>query len=77
MNTSQLTMVGKIHAKNQETGLIVYQAFQEMVKDPMKYQQELLFKLLDDNKDTEYGKKYGFSEITSIKEFQEKLPITK
>ncbi|MEG0824425.1 MAG: GH3 auxin-responsive promoter family protein [Oscillospiraceae bacterium] len=77
MSTSQLTMTGEINAKSQEAGLITYQAFQEMVKDPMKYQQELLFKLLEDNKDTEYGKKYGFSEITSIKEFQEKLPITK
>ncbi|MEG2094958.1 MAG: GH3 auxin-responsive promoter family protein, partial [Lachnospiraceae bacterium] len=77
MDDSQLTMVSKINARNLEKGLVVYQAFQEMVKDPMKYQQEFLFKLLEDNKDTEYGKKYGFSEITSIKEFQEKLPITK
>ena len=43
--------------------------------NPGKVQQDLLFKLLDDNKDTEYGGKYGFSDIHSIEEFRKKVPV--
>ena len=48
----------------------------EMTKNPMQVQTEFLLKLLEDNRDTEYGKKYGFSEIKSIADFQKKVPIT-
>ena len=33
-------------------------------------------KILEDNKDTEYGKKYDFANIKTIKDYQEKVPIT-
>ena len=42
----------------------------------LKSNETLLMKLLSDNKDTEYGKKYGFADIRSIKEFQEKVPFS-
>lgn len=42
----------------------------------LKSNEALLMKLLSDNKDTEYGKKYGFADIHSIKEFQEKVPFS-
>ena len=42
----------------------------------MKEQEKILYNLLAENKDTEYGKKYGFGEITSIQDFQEKVPVT-
>ena len=32
----------------------------EITANPMKIQEELLMKILQDNKDAEYGKKYGF-----------------
>lgn len=35
----------------------------------------LLMKILDDNKDTVYGKKYRFAEIRTVKEYQEKVPV--
>ena len=57
-------------------GQEAYQKFQEMSKDPMKYNEELLLKILDDNKDTEYRKKYDFANIKSVKEFQEKVPVS-
>ncbi len=47
-----------------------------MTKNPMAVQKKLLLELLQENKDTEYGKKYGFGEIKSIEEFQKKVPIT-
>ena len=36
----------------------VVNALRDMTKDPMKTQTEFLLKILNDNKDTEYGRKY-------------------
>ncbi len=44
--------------------------------DAMKNNEELLMKVLRDNSATEYGKKYGFGEIHSIREYQEKVPYS-
>ena len=38
--------------------------------------QEVLLRLLAENKDTEYGRQYDFAGIRSIKEYQEKVPLT-
>ena len=35
-----------------------------------------LMTILSDNRDTEYGKKYGFSDIVNIDEYKKKVPIT-
>ncbi len=45
-------------------------------KRAISLSEELLMKLLEENKDTEYGKKYGFADIHSIKEYQEKVPLS-
>lgn len=34
-----------------------------------------LMKLLDDNKDTEYGRKYDFASIKTVEEYQKRVPI--
>lgn len=59
-----------------ENGQKVYEKLLEMTKDPMKYNADLLMKILEDNKDTEYGKKYDFESIKTIKDYQNKVPIT-
>ena len=41
----------------------------------MEHTTELLMKLLADNKDTEYGKKYDFASIHSIEDYQKKVPV--
>ena len=38
--------------------------------------RELLFQLLKDNKDTEYGKRYGFGDITDVDAYRERVPLT-
>ena len=38
--------------------------------------RELLFQLLRDNKDTEYGKKYDFASIEDVDTYRERLPLT-
>lgn len=50
--------------------------FQELCKDAMAIQEKFLLERLAENKDTEYGKLFGFEEIHSIEEYQKELPIT-
>jgi len=44
--------------------------------DPMASNEALLMQLLQDNRNTEYGRKYGFGDIHSIREYQERVPYT-
>lgn len=45
-------------------------------KKPRTHNQDLLFKLLKDNADTEYGKKYGFGEISTVEEYKRRVPFS-
>lgn len=54
----------------------VYEEFQNMLGNPMEHNESFLMKILKDNKDTEYGRKYGFADIHSVREFQEKVPVS-
>ena len=38
--------------------------------------KENLITLMKDNQDTDYGKKYGFGEITTYEEYKEKVPLS-
>lgn len=49
-----------------EQGIKLLAGFDMLTKNPMAVQTKLLMELLQENKDTEYGKKYGFGEIKSI-----------
>lgn len=44
--------------------------------DAMKNNEALLMQILRDNADTEYGRKYGFADIHSIREYQERVPYS-
>lgn len=57
-------------------GMKILEELTELCKDPQKYNNELLMKILDDNKDTEYGKRMGFADIHSVEEYQKKVPVT-
>lgn len=76
MDISKLSPVGQMNMKCISDGQKDYENLIEMSKTPMKYNTERLMQILDDNKDTEYGKKFGFKDIKSVKEYQEKVPIT-
>lgn len=41
----------------------------------MKVTTDLLLKLLHDNRDTKYGRRYGFADIHSIEDYQRKVPV--
>ena len=48
----------------------------ELSRNAVKISEDLLMKLLDENKNTVYGKKYGFEDIHSIEEYKKKVPIS-
>ncbi len=41
----------------------------------MEVTTALLMKTLADNKDTEYGRKYGFADIHSVEDYQKRVPV--
>ncbi len=45
------------------------------IKYPMDVQKEVFLNLIDSAKNTVYGKEHGFSDIKTIKDFQNQLPI--
>lgn len=53
-----------------------YDLHNERIKDPRKSQLDFLMKLLDENKDTEFGRKYGFADIKSYEDYRAAVPLT-
>jgi hypothetical protein len=49
--------------------------FERATKDPMRAQEKVLFEYLSRNKDTEYGRKYNFSAVNSVKDYQTFVPM--
>ena len=49
--------------------------FIRALKSVEKTQADVLMRVLHDNKRTEFGKKYGLSEISSVSEFRNQVPI--
>lgn len=43
---------------------------------PMEVQEETLLKLIEKSKETVFGKKYQFSGISSVNEFQQRVPLS-
>ena len=57
-------------------GKIALKALENSSKNAMKENEELLKKILQDNKDTEYGKLHKFSEIKNIDDFRKNIPVS-
>ena len=58
--------------KNQQ----ILARFEQITMTPMEVQKKLLLDLLQEHKDTEYGRKYGFADIHSIEEYRQRVPLT-
>lgn len=50
--------------------------FQALCRDAVAVQEKFLLERIAENKDTEYGKLFGFEDIHSVEEYQKELPIT-
>ena len=68
-------LVIQAHKASLGNSIKAYEDFQEESMHPMETNEALLMQILKDNKDTEYGKKYGFEDIHSVKEYQERVPV--
>ena len=53
-----------------------YRDFQNDVKNADEVNKDVLMRILDMNKQSEYGKRYGFGSIKGIQRYKEKVPIT-
>jgi len=51
-------------------------AFEKSTKNPIVFQERLLLEYLRVNRSTEYGKKYHFSEVKSIADYQRLVPMS-
>ena len=65
-----------ILAKMARGGRTSLRVIEENSKKPRTSNQDLLFRLLKDNADTEYGRKYGFGQIATVEEFKERVPFS-
>lgn len=64
------SLTEELNVKNRDIGRKVLEDFEEVTKNPKEESYKLLFKILDDNKYTEYGKRYNFENIYSIEDYQ-------
>lgn len=44
--------------------------------DPLRTNEDFLLQILHDNRNTEYGRKYGFGGIRSADEYRKKVPLS-
>lgn len=64
-----------VNTQNGINGSNTFEIIDEESKKPTEVMYGLLFNILKDNENTEYGKKYKFSEIKTIKDYQKNVPI--
>lgn len=60
-----------------KNGKILKNSFDKAAANPHIAQKEYLLKILEQNKDTEYGRKYCFTKISGEKDFQKNIPVNK
>lgn len=56
-------------------GDMVFKGFEHFTSVAAETQEKTLEKIMERNKDCEYGKKYDFANIHSIREYQDKVPL--
>jgi len=66
-------LIEKIYALSDKE---LFPEFLSMCENPQDIQQQLLRDILEVNKDTVVGKKFGFSEIKTVEDFQRALPVS-
>ncbi len=57
-------------------GNIVFKGVNHFTSIPMETQQKTLETIMEKNKDCELGKKYDFANVRTLKDFQEKVPLS-
>ena len=60
---------------NAQAALADYDTILNETKHPRETGEETLLRIIEDNADTEYGRRYGFSSIRSIEEYRRRVPV--
>lgn len=76
MDVKSLTPAGKGNYQKIMQGIPVWEQLQEMTKSPMKYNEALFHEIIETNKDTEFGREYGFSDIHTVEDYQKSVPVS-
>ena len=74
--TKKVAMTSAISKVMALRGRKVLRELDNNSKHAIEITNNLLFKLLDENKDTEYGKKYDFANIHTIEDYKKKVPFS-
>lgn len=77
IDVKSLTPAGQGNYQKVMQGTPVFEHLEKLTQDPMKYNTELLLQIVQDNKDTEFGRKHGFADIHTVEDFQRLVPISK
>lgn len=51
-------------------------AFETATRDPLRFQEKVLLEYVNRNKNTEYGRRYNFSKIRTISDYQRLVPLS-
>ena len=57
-------------------GNIVFKGVNHFTSIPVEIQEKILMQIIEENKDTEYGKKIGFDKVKSVADFQKIVPLS-
>ena len=76
MTQDKYEMNRKISSRITESSYSILHEFDQSTESAAKVNTQLLMTLINDSKDTEYGKKYGFSDIHDADAYREKVPLT-
>lgn len=77
INVKELSPCGQANYQKAAGGIPIWQKLEEMTQDPMEHNRELLMEILQANKGTEFGKKYGFADIHTVEEYQQRVPVSR
>jgi len=69
-------MISKIWDGIISSGDKVLKDLDEIAQDAINYSEQKLIKYLQDNKDTEYGRKYNFAAINSYDDYKANVPVS-
>ena len=75
MDLNKLT-TEQINGYSAAEGVKALETLRQESLNPMQINEALLMKILEDNKDTEIGRKYDFASIKSIEEYQKRVPVS-
>ena len=57
-------------------GNMVLNGVNHFTSVPVETQEKILMQIMEENKDTEYGKKIGFDKVHSVEDFQKIVPLS-